>query len=199
MACEMRRTYGEPLNLSVSRTVVLERDRARFRVEQKATRTGASKIPVVLWNVSQVAKPSRVLMASDESSAFPGGYRLIMGEQPGPDRLRRARNLVIYRTDAGGTHKLGSDSRRGVIAVSRGHLLLVEKVTNAATGPYPDGGCVVEAFSSSDLGYAEIETLSPEVLLKPDESLRNTVTYDLFRIPTICSDEALAALLSVTR
>ena len=84
-----------------------------------------------------------------------------------------------YRVSPGAETKLGSDSPRGWIAAAKGTNLVFESVANSATGDYPDGGSVVEVYSNQGLGYSEIETLSPELVLAPGTVLENVLRIEL--------------------
>ena len=100
---------------------------------------------------------------------------------------------LVLEASAPGEYKLGSDSERGWIAALRGETLIVECVENKASDvPYPDGGCRIECYINSGLGYAEIETLSPERMLQRGECLENTLTIRLFTVPEKLDAEALA-------
>lgn len=180
---QFSRTYGEPLNIVVTRQFTLAPTAAELVVHQRIERTAPSEIPVVLWNISQVAQPDQVLLPVATPSAFRGGLKTLMGHKPDRRAMRRCGAAAIYTPAPGSEVKLGSDSPAAWVAARRGSVLIVETATTSATGNYPDGGATVEIYSNHGLGYAEIETLSPEVALAPATVLENTLRIRLAATP----------------
>ena len=175
----LSREYGAPLHIRVSRRFCLAPGSTALLVHQTIERTGESDVPVVLWNISQIAQAEHIVMPVEENSAFRGGLKALMGRKPSRKHLAACEGTAVYRVSPGAETKLGSDSARGWIAAARGTHIIFESVANAAAGDYPDGGCVVEVYSNQGLGYSEIETLSPEVLLVPGTVLENTLRIEL--------------------
>ena len=130
----------------------------------------------------------------DEDSLFPEGYAVLDFGPPATNLLTRTADGVLLLDVQNGTeHKLGSDSPRGWIAAQRGHVLMVERAeTRYPGGPFPDGGCRVELYANSGLGYTEIETLSEERKLLPGEALENTLTMSFHHVEAGLDDQALA-------
>ncbi|NQT94337.1 MAG: hypothetical protein HQ559_16380 [Lentisphaerae bacterium] len=214
--CRLTREFGDPLDVTVSREISIEKDGARITILQKAERVGKGggfrirkgdplpfSAPVTLWNISQVIGADRAFLPADEDSTFEGGVKVLMGERPGKDLLMRIDALNVYRAGVKGEHKLGSDSKRYWIAAEKDGVLLVERVVRnlppvthrTATAPplvYPDGGCRLEMYSNTGLGYTEIGTLSPEVRLLPGQQLENTLAIELHPFPKGLSDTEAA-------
>lgn len=176
----LAREYGEPLHIQVSRLFRLAPGAAELVVQQRIERTAPSDIPVVLWNISQIAQAEQVVLPVEARSKFRGGLKALMGRKPSRKNLVPCGEAAVYRVSPGAETKLGSDSPRGWIAAVRGTNVIFESVANQAPGDYPDGGCVVELYSNHGLGYSEIETLSPEVALAPGTVLENTLRIALF-------------------
>jgi len=181
------RHYGAPLHVEATRLFRLDPTSAVLVVRQRLERTAPSDIPVVLWNVSQIAQAEQIVLPADEDSKFRGGLKALMGRKPPRKQLVRCGDVAVYRVAPGAETKLGSDSLRGWIAAARGTDVVFEAVANSATGDYPDGGCVVEVYSNKGLGYSEIETLSPELNLEP-----GTVLENVLRIQLATTDAPLA-------
>ncbi len=173
------REYGPPLNILVSRLFRLDPGSSALTVRQRIERTAPSDIPVVLWNISQIAQAEQIVLPIEKKSKFRGGLQPLMGRKPPRKYLSRCGDAVVYRVSPGAETKLGSDSPRAWIAAARGTNLIFETVANTDTGDYPDGGCVVEVYSNQGLGYSEIETLSPEVNLEPGTVLENILRIQL--------------------
>ena len=176
---QFTREYGEPLNVLVTRLFCLAQGSSALVVRQRIERTAASGVPVVLWNVSQIAQAEQIVLPVETKSKFRGGLKALMGRMPSRKRLVRCGDAAVYRVSPGAETKLGSDSPRGWIAAARGTNVVFESVANLATGDYPDGGSVVEVYSNQGLGYSEIETLSPELDLEPGTVLENVLRIEL--------------------
>ncbi len=190
--CTLTREYGEPVHIKVTRLIKLDPDAARLSIRQRIERVAESDIPVVLWNVSQVGGARRVILPVDSESIFDRGLRPLLFGAPGDDQLVRCEGAAVYDATSG-EHKLCSDSRRAWIAALKDNTLIVERATNNhPDGKHPDGGCTVEMYSNTGLGYAEIETLSVEKTLQPGESLQNTLTIECAAAPTNASACELA-------
>jgi len=175
----LTRDYGAPLHILVSRLFRLEPDSTRLVVQQRIERTAPSEIPVVLWNISQIARAEQIVLPVDNESAFRDGLHTLMGARPSQKYLTPCTESAVYRVSEGAETKLGSDSARGWIAAARKSNIIFESVDNTVDGNYPDGGCVVEVYSNEGLGYSEIETLSPEVNLEPGKVLENTLEIQI--------------------
>ena len=180
----LTRTYGEPVNATVSRTFALckpEPSTAGVVIQQSVTRTAPSDFPVTLWNISQIDSPTALVLPVAPRSAFENGIKLLAGAEPPPGCLSflAPENAAVYRIAPGAEIKLGTDAgeNAGAIAAMRGgrltSLLALDPVGVPPGAAYPDGGCSHEAYSNHGLGYAEIETLSREVPLRPGETLSN--------------------------
>jgi hypothetical protein len=179
LCCQMAREYGEPINIKISRLIKLDREAARFTIRQRIERTAPSGLPVVLWNISQIAGASRVVIPQGPDSMFEKGVKALLFAMPDDKRLTSCGHALVYDATEG-EHKLCSDSKRSWIAAQKGDVVIVERATSEDTqGVHPDGGCAVEMYSNAGLGYSEIETLSVEKKLLPGESLQNLITVDL--------------------
>ena len=181
--CLLTRDYGEPLHIKVSRLIKLARNANRITIRQRIERTAPSEIPVVLWNISQIAQADTVVLPADKHSAMDKGVKALMFDLPPEPQLVSCGLANVYHARDGGEHKLGSDSKRGWIAARKSGCLLVERATSEDIGTHPDGGCTVEMYSNAGLGYTEIETLSVEKTLHPGETLQNTLTLECFPAP----------------
>ncbi|MDR0993663.1 MAG: hypothetical protein LBN38_03730 [Verrucomicrobiota bacterium] len=189
----LSREYGAPLHINVTRLFRLEPASTHLVIRQRIERLATSDIPVVLWNISQLAQTEHVVLPVDLDSRFEGGLKVLMGEPPDAESLLSCGDAKVYRIRPGAETKLGSDSSRSWIAAARETQLIFETAScTGAIGEYPDGGCVVELYSNEGLGYSEIETLSPEVNLPPGTVLENTLRIQLVQTPLSLPDCGLA-------
>lgn len=198
LCCQMAREYGEPINIKVSRLIKLDREAARFTIRQRIERTAASELPVVLWNISQIADASRIVIPQGPDSMFEKGVKALMFAMPDDKRLTSCGHTLVYDATEG-EHKLCSDSKRSWIAAQKGGVVIVERTTSEDTqGIRPDGGCNVEMYSNAGLGYSEIEMLSVEKKLLPGESLQNLIAVDLLEADSSLSICELADAVCAT-
>ena len=171
-SCLLIRKYGEPLNLVVTRLITIDAVAPRIRILQRALRVGYSDIPVTLWNVSQCGGAERIFFpcnAGTRNKSFHLNF-----SKPAKSQIAVHKGVVIFDAAQGGEVKIGSNATNVWIAAQRGNVAILERAETSASGPLPDG-CTIELYSNGGLGYSEIETLTPEVLLQPGESLENTL------------------------
>ena len=193
MAGAHRQRLAQPRTRSAQRLFRLEADSAELVVRQRIERTAPSDIPVVLWNVSQIAKPDAVALPVAADSRFEGGLRTLTANGPAPGSLSDCGDVRIYTVTPGGEVKLGGDSPRAWLAAARGNAAIFEcAAAGNMPGTPPDGGCVIEMYSNEGLGYTEIETLGPEVALQPGTILENTLRMRLAQLPADAAPCALA-------
>ncbi|MFH0953864.1 MAG: hypothetical protein V1873_06010 [Verrucomicrobiota bacterium] len=190
--CLMSREYGAPVNLRVSRLIKLDREAPFFTIRQRIERTAASDVPVVLWNITQIAGAARLVLPRDPESALERGIRALLFGLPGNTQLTECARATVYDARTG-EHKLCSDSHRAWIAAQKGDTLVVEHAAEEnVKGSHPDGGCTVEMYSNAGLGYSEIETLSVESNILPGESLQNTISIHFATATNVLTDCELA-------
>jgi hypothetical protein len=89
------------------------------------------------------------------------------GVAPDSPKVKVAKGVLLARC-AGPATKIGADSDSGWIAYARGRLLFVKYFPYVPGGDYSDGGNSVELYF--DENVAELEPLSPEVKLRPNET-----------------------------
>ena len=181
-SCRMTRDYGEPLNLRVTRLARLHADQPILTIHQQVERTAESEIPATLWNISQIPGVTHAILPTDADSAFPSGYKVLDFIPPAPEQVSLCDQAAVFQVAQASEHKLSSDSKRSWIGVQRAPYLIVESVVNPELpDPFPDFGSRVELYANSGLGYTEIETLAPEVFLKPGEKLENRLQIMVLR------------------
>lgn len=180
--CSMTQDFGEPLNLSVTRHIQLAPGETRIVIDQKVERTGESDVPVSLWNICQVQGAELAFLPVDEDSSFENGYKVLRFKDPGTNLLNQCGEVVVYHTGED-EHKIGSDSSRSWIGIQKQDMLLVasaEPPLEDERASLPDG-CSIELYANAGLGYAEIETLSPEKNLAAGEKIQNRLTLTCYK------------------
>jgi hypothetical protein len=187
----LSRNYGKPVNARATRTFSLapraEDGTAALVVDQTLTRTRPSTIPLVLWHVSQIARPDVVLLPRAPSAANPQGFFQLDGPAAPEGRLAVTDDQVVYRFAEDGEIKLGSaggEAAGAVAAAKNAGKTVVSAMVTGTQGfselsDYPDGGCSHEVYVNCGLGYAELETLSREVPLEPGHTISNRLVIRL--------------------
>ena len=116
-----------------SRLFRLRPQSEELTIHQRIERTGPSDIPVVLWNVSQIANAQQIILPTDPQSHFPKGLKTLMGGKPPRGSVKKCDAAAIYTVRPGAETKLGSDSPRAWIAATKDETLIVETAVTAAT------------------------------------------------------------------
>lgn len=178
--------YGEPLNIRVSRTVVLDAHNGRFQVRQRVTAVAPTDIPISLWQISQIPAAEWSILPVDEDTAFEKGYIVLMNEAPDEHTLTRHDDIWVYQAGLE-SHKIGVDSARRWIAAIKGDTLFTLRAEpRDGEGPYPEGGCTIELFTNTGPNrYIELETLSVEQPLDTDEHISNVLHFKLHRLTAV--------------
>ena len=175
-SCLMMRGYGDPVHAWVSRVITLDARIPQLRIRQRLLQTGPCEEALTLWNITQITRPKRVFLPAQDTDQ-PGFIPMLFGAPP-ESHWQQCGNVIVYNALEEGQFKLGSPGTNTWIAAQSEHALIIERTFNDRDGPFPDGGCPVEMFASSDAGYVEIETLSPEIALPTGSSLENTLVIE---------------------
>ncbi len=193
----MTQQFGDPLNIQVSRTVVLDAANGRFEVRQRATAVAPTEIPISLWQVSQLPAADWGILPVDEDTAFDKGYRVLMNEAPDYTILTRHGEVWVYQAGES-EHKIGVDSPRQWIAAIKGDTLFTLRAEpRDGEGTYPAGACTIELYANTGPNrYIELETRSIEQPLDSDESISNVLYFQLHRLEEVpVTPEAVAEIV----
>lgn len=169
----LSRDYPAPLNIHVERYFIpsMESDES-LSVVQTIERTAPSDIPVALWQVSQVPFP-------DEITAEADAYHLMAGQLPGADEKSLTADdhgtFHIPLADAN-EFKLGFNAPAESLTALRDDQSFT--VAQEFEDDFTDSDDALQLYVNHGLGYAELETLTPEFLLPPGAApLRNHILY----------------------
>jgi hypothetical protein len=124
-----------------------------------------------LWDRTLCKGGGFALVPLGTKSRFKDGWSLLKngvysGDSPSHLQVSVIRGVLVARAQGTST-KLGVDSDAGWIAYVRGKLLFIKYFPVFREGSYTDGGNSVEVYF--DPKVCELEPLSPERTLKPDE------------------------------
>ncbi len=165
----LARHYPPPVNAFLCRHFILAPDSTHLRCEQdlvskRSPATDESPLPLVLWHISQIAAPTQITFpvpAVDfaptvmAGSLDPDAYSVDEPVDPHPA-------IASYTPPPSSEVKFSTPATT-LFATTPGGILTVHASPPAHT----------ELYSNTGLGYAELETLTPEF---PD-TLSNTLTY----------------------
>ena len=169
------------VGVQLSKEITMEPETGALGVVHRMKNIASTNVSYCLWDRTLCEGGGFALIPLNKKSRFKAKWSLMRnpegggrgrydGDSPSHDNVRVMNGVLVAKCD-GPRSKLGTDSDAGWIAYVRGKLLFVKYFPVVAGGNYTDGGNTVELYF--DEGRAEIEPLSPEVTLKPDES------YDL--------------------
>ncbi len=165
----LTRHYPPPVNAFLCRHFILAPDSTHLRCEQdlvskRSPATDESPLPLVLWHISQIAAPTQITFpvpAVDfaptvmAGSLDPGAYSV--------DEPVDSHPAIATYTPPPSSEVKFSTPATTLFATTPGGILTVHASPPAHT----------ELYSNTGLGYAELETVTPE---SPD-TLSNTLTY----------------------
>lgn len=121
-----------------------------------------------VWEVTQVDRPSEVVLPLSLTGRFNGGYRTFKDNAPAEMMWRIIGSRLHLRRDVKRTFKVGTDSRLGWIRMNARGLGFAVFAPLERGATYPDGGCAQEVYSNPDpLPYMEMELLGPVRSLAP--------------------------------
>lgn len=128
--------------------------------------TSAKPVKWALWEIFQANDPIRVYLPTNISGHFADGYLKMSDSLPPLDRVHG--QLLLSRSPTT-SYKVGSDAPDiRIRAIIQGYMVSLS--ASLQRGTYPDDGCTMEVYSSSDpTPYMEMELLGPLVELRPGQ------------------------------
>ncbi len=181
---------SEKLGVKVTREIILDEQEAKITINQKmekvqlAENTALEPVPLTIWNLTQLKATSQGLIQLNDNSLFENGIFI----PEWPDAINYAQHNyfredkvgVLLPPDSVQSQKIGADSP-GWVAGIVGNTLLVEEFIMEQGQKYPDGGTSTTIYSSASM--TELECLSPEIKLNIGESIKHSMTWQLYKIP----------------
>lgn len=177
--------------IKATRVFRLDPERASLVIDQTFEKVSGAPVKCCIWNVTQTDDPELAFLPLNLQTTFPLFYNpigtLVRDNVNIYDDILQVRRRAVEPT------KYGSDSPAGWVACLKKGLLFSEHIAREP-GEYPDQGCSAEVFTQEDsvAKMVELETLSPQKVLKVGESLRWRVEWRLNRIPAGLSGLQLA-------
>lgn len=179
------RTWSPPdltVGLTLDKSFAIDGRSGALRIEQRMKNVLPRAQSYCLWDRTLCRAGGFVILPLREKSRFRVGWSLMQqggydGEAPVLAQARVMDGVLIVHAESEKPHKLGADSDAGWIAYALGRRLFVKYFPWFPEGKYSDGGNSVEVYF--DPRVAELEPLSPEVVLQPGESYLFPETWTL--------------------
>jgi hypothetical protein len=181
------------LGVRLRREIQLAPGGPRVTIRNTMTRVSPSPHPVHIWSVSQVLRDAFFVLhlSSDRPKADSQWHEFDSKKPLAPHATMSASTL---RYDApSGSSKIGTYG--SWVAGVYEDVAFVQHVCYEADGRYPDKSSV-QLYACD--GYAELETLSPELELPVGGSVDNTVTWVLVKGPEAAPLAELVELFSAS-
>ena len=198
LSCRLTSPVTPAVAARVVRVIRLDPTDPVVTITNTIERTGYSPFPVMIWSVSQVVMPRYTLLDVEQprpQGPLGGPYHAIWsyGERdiasPNVTPLLDG-NAIRWDLDHEGGSKVGTLGT-WCAGVYDG-LAWVQQTPFDRDGSYPDASNI-QCYTGGQ--YTELETLSPQVHLKPGGSLNNRVVWRLLAVEGR-DDATLAAAIN---
>ena len=170
---------GKVLPLRLTREIHLDPYAAKVTFTNAMANDGLKPLNVGLWQVTQIAAPTEVRLATFPTGAQPKGYAVLIGGfdrsvatvAPGELRLR------LHPTQ---TYKYGAKGGDGTLAADIGKFRFTTFSKFSRQGRYADQDSAKQVTTgSAQSGYAELAHLAPLERIEPRQVQIQNVTWRL--------------------
>lgn len=162
-------------NTRLIREITTEPGSNKFNISQTVICEGKnSKVPVTIWNVSQVLPPEKYVVDWNKESKFDGYLKYFKDKFD--TEIKYLDGCMIINNVVNDTVKIGTDSKKFLSAVWHDKIF-TQSFHYEENETYPDDGCPVEVFISTE--FIEMELLSHLQKLEKDESLSFDIIWTL--------------------
>lgn len=185
------RLMSEPdpvTGVQIDKEVTLEPDTGELGLTQWIKNTSTNDVSYCIWDRTLCKSEGYVLIPLNPKSFYPSGwaihpefdasFRFEKGKYTSP-HIKSMDGVLVIETKGLPT-QIGADSREGWIAYVRGDLLFVKYFQVFPQGDYTDDANTVEVFFNDQV--AELQLLSPEVKLRPNENYSFPEQWTLLRL-----------------
>ena len=169
------------VGVQMDKEFVIDPDSGDLGLTQRMRSIVSNDVSFCLWDRTLCKGGGFALFPLNKKSRFKAGWAIREGKQaaefryegdkPSDPRVRIMEGVLVAQAKAlpaAPELKVGADSDAGWIAYTRGKILFVKYFPVFPGANYSDGGNTVEFYCSDRV--AELEPLSPEILLKPDQN-----------------------------
>ncbi len=170
---------GKVLPLRLRREIRLDAYGPKVTFRNSLANEGNKPYTVGLWQVTQIAQPTEIRLATFATGAQPKGYTMLIGKFDAKaarverDRLR----IGLHPTQS---FKYGSRGGDGTLAADVQRYRFTTFSAISRRGRYADGDSAKQVYTApASTGYAELEHLAPLENLDPRQIQQQTVTWTL--------------------
>ncbi|HTD65736.1 MAG TPA: hypothetical protein VK846_04290 [Candidatus Limnocylindria bacterium] len=190
-------TYSEPehaLGVQLEKDFVIDPDSGELGLTQRLRNIASNDVSFCLWDRTLCKGGGFALVPLNKKSRFKAGWAMRQGKKvsdyryegdlPSDARVRIMDGVLVAHAKAlpdAPELKVGADSDAGWIAYARGKVLFVKYFPVFADADYSDGGNSVEFYCNDRV--AELEPISPETKLTPDEVFNFPEKWILIELP----------------
>lgn len=169
----LEREWAAPIHLSARRTVRLDPERAILQVEDRLTRVADCDVPVALWGLLQIVRPTRVIVPRDAQTGVEKAFES-RGGRMSYAALHPTEHALVFTLDSKSRMDVHATSDRSWLAFEIGRQLLVVRG--------PAGGPRLRLYLDSGQPRAEIECLPAAAKLGKGETLSHAIELRLGRV-----------------
>ena len=169
------------VGVQLDKEIVIDPDTGELGLTQRMRNITSNEVSHCLWDRTLSKGGGFAMFPLNSRSRFKAGWSQRLGrgvpeyryegDKPSDERVRILDGVLVAQAKAlpGARElKVGADSEAGWIAYARGKVLFVKYFPVFPKANYSDGGNSVEFYCSERV--AELEPISPEMKLKPNEA-----------------------------
>ncbi len=169
----IEREWAAPIHLTARRTVRLDPERAILQVEDRMSRVADCPVPVSLWGLLQIVRPTRFIMPLDPTAD---------ANQAFESRGGRMSYAALHPTEQALVFTLDSQSRMDLQALSERHWMAFEIGRQLLLIRGPTGGARLRFYLDPGQPRAEVECLPAASPLPKGDTLTHTIELRLGRV-----------------
>jgi len=175
-AVQVTSERDQNVGVQIEKEILIEPGSGDLGITQTMRNVSNKEVAYCLWDRTLCKNDGFAFFPLNKRSRFKAGWSLRRtvagkyvydGTSPGAPNVKILKNILVARCEGPPT-KVGADSDAGWIAYVLGRMLFVKYFPYMPEGNYSDGGNSVELYF--DERVAELEPLSPEVTLRPNET-----------------------------
>jgi len=164
------------VGIQMEKEILIEPGSGDLGIVQTMRNISDKEVAYCLWDRTLCKNDGFALLPLNPKSRFKAGWSLRRtiegrfvydGNSPQSPNVKLMKGVLVARCQGPAT-KVGTDSEAGWIGYVRGRQLFVKYFPCFSDGRYSDGGNSTELYF--DESVAELEPLSPEVKLAPNET-----------------------------
>lgn len=185
-----------------SMTIRLHADRPALTIEHTLLNAGVWPVELAPWAITQMRLGGTAVFPQqvgqlDEDGLLPNRQLTLWPYTHLNDpRLHLDDDYILVGPEiADKPFKIGCFNRHGWLAYFLEDVLFVKRFPVREDQPHPDFGCNAEIYANDK--FMELESLGPLTLLRPDESVSHSETWELYgRIPQPQTAAEMRALIN---